>query len=168
MAFGWKPFIVAAPRAHHFLSLDEATSAIEQIIMESSLLAYYSVSPHLSLADLFMLSVQGSHEPSEELRAGITAELEICDVPLTDHEFQLASLKDDNAKSEWFVVHHNGEEGHLFLVGDQDNVSWVPESRRGSCWSSADEMAALSMAKTVTRREGYYAYPLRFPKVAGN
>jgi hypothetical protein len=163
MAFGWKPFLVVAPRAHHFSTLDEAYLAIEQIIYESSLLSFYAISPHLSLADLFMLSANGSHVVSESLRDTISSELEICDVVISDHEYQVASLKDSLVQHRWYVVSHSPEDGHLFLVGDQYRITWVPENDRDNCWSSEDELSALSMAKAVTRAENYYTYPLRFP-----
>jgi hypothetical protein len=163
MAFGWKPFLFAAPRPHVFLTLDDAAQALEQIVYESSLLAEYSVSPHLTLSDLFVMAVKDSHEVSGDLRASILSELEICDIPMSHHDFQIASLSDENARSEWYVVYH-GDEGHLFLVGNEDSVSWVPEHDREQCWTSQDQLAALNMAKLVTRREGYYAYPLKFPK----
>lgn len=166
MAFGWRPFVFSGPRAHFFSSLKEAQEAVVQLVSEASLLKRYAVTPHQSLSDVYMSLAKGDYQIDLEVEAEIYGQIEISDILVSQHDLLMASVQDSKADMLWYVVHLDASEGHIFLSADMgydQRSSWVPEDKRGSAWSSTDEVEALAMAKRVTRREEYYAYPLRVP-----
>ncbi|MDU8351343.1 hypothetical protein RYA05_05440 [Pseudomonas syringae pv. actinidiae] len=161
MAFGWRQFLLSGPRAHHFHSLDEARSALAQLVEEASLLKLYSVSPHMSLPDLFMMNAKQAIPIDAAVEDEVYGKVEIADVLISQHDLIVASIQDAKTSAAWYVGYHNREDGHLFLGNDASNVSWLPEDDLKQAWSSPNEIEALDMAKRITRTQDYYAYPIR-------
>ncbi|MFK4132141.1 hypothetical protein ACI2KR_07560 [Pseudomonas luteola] len=160
MAFGWRPFVFSTLRPEIFRTLELASASFDRLIHEASLLSIFSVTPRMSIPDLFTMDLRSPQEASESLREEVYSLLEIA--PSQAPEGTLIMSSHEGVDKGWYVVHHNPDEGHLFLKDEDDRFTWVEESQRDHAWFSLNELEALSKAKTVTRREGYYVYPFHY------
>lgn len=164
MSYGWRPFVFSGSRAHCFADLKGAHDALSQLVAEASVIKKFSVSPHLSLPELFLKLATGEYEVDLEVEQEIYGSIEISDVFVSNHDLVMASVMDSRSEQVWYVVYTNQSDGHLFLSDNSGRFTWITESERASAWSTSDDAEALDMAKKVTRKEGYYAYPMRMPK----
>lgn len=164
MAFGWRQFLFSGARSHHFNTLDEAKAALAQLVEEASLLKLYSISPHMSLGDLFLLNATQSQPLDAAVEDQVYKRVEISDVLLSAHDLRVASIQDSRSSAAWYVGYHSREDGHLLLSAKTSSVSWLHEDEVENAWMSMNEVEALDMAKRITRGEHYYAYPIRLQK----